>query len=194
MEGKQHSLIELLHCFFKDTKESEIFINDDFKVLFIFDGLDECQLPLDFQNNNSLRDVTESTSVDVLLTNLIEGSLLPNALLWITSRPAAANHISPDCVDQVTEVRGFDDPQKEEYFRKRIHSSNMARRNITHMKSSRSLYIMCHIPVFCWIAATVLERLLGGAESGEIPKTLTQMNFHFLIFQTRLRNKKWERS
>ncbi|XP_055790682.1 NACHT, LRR and PYD domains-containing protein 12-like isoform X2 [Salvelinus fontinalis] len=191
MEGKKHSLVELLHCFFKDTKESEILINDDFKVLFIFDGLDECRLPLDFQNNNSLRDVTETTSVDVLLTNLIEGNLLPNALLWITSRPAAANRISPDCVDQVTEVRGFNDPQKEEYFRKRIHSPNLASRIITHMKSSRSLYIMCHIPVFCWIAATVLERLLGGAESGEIPKTLTQMNLHFLIFQTRLRNKKY---
>ncbi|XP_029614089.1 NACHT, LRR and PYD domains-containing protein 12 isoform X4 [Salmo trutta] len=191
MEGKKHSLVELLHCFFKDTKESEILINDDFKVLFIFDGLDECRLPLDFQNNNSLRDVTESTSVDVLLTNLIEGNLLPNALLWITSRPAAANRISPDCVDQVTEVRGFNDPQKEEYFRKRIHSPNLASRIITHMKSSRSLYIMCHIPVFCWIAATVLERLLGGAESGEIPKTLTQMNLHFLIFQTRLRNQKY---
>ncbi|XP_071182720.1 NACHT, LRR and PYD domains-containing protein 12-like isoform X2 [Salvelinus alpinus] len=153
--------------------------------------LNEIYTELYITDNNSLRDVTETTSVDVLLTNLIEGNLLPNALLWITSRPAAANRISPDCVDQVTEVRGFNDPQKEEYFRKRIHSPNLASRIITHMKSSRSLYIMCHIPVFCWIATTVLERMLGGAESGEIPKTLTQMNLHFLIFQTRLRNKKY---
>lgn len=46
-----------------------------------------------------------------------------------------------------------------------------------------SLYIMCHIPVFCWISATVLEKLLSKAESGDLPKTLTQMFLQFLIFQ-----------
>ncbi|KAK1803690.1 hypothetical protein P4O66_021093 [Electrophorus voltai] len=144
-----------------------------------------------FQNNENLWDVTELTSVDVLLTNLIKGNLLPSALLWITSRPAAANQIPHECVDQVTEVRGFSDPQKEEYFRKRIRDQSLANRIIKHMKSSRSLYIMCHIPVFCWIAATVLEKMLGEAESGEIPKTLTQMFAHFLIFQIKHKDRKY---
>ncbi|XP_037397008.1 NLR family CARD domain-containing protein 3-like [Pygocentrus nattereri] len=177
------SLMELLHQFFPEIKELRSIDYDAHKVLFIFDGLDECRLPLDFQNNERPWDVTDSASVDVLLTNLIKGNLLPSALLWITSRPAAANQIPPECVDLVTEVRGFSDPQKEEYFRKRISDQSLANKIISHMKSSRSLYIMCHIPVFCWIAATVLERVLGGAESGEIPKTLTQMFSHFLIFQ-----------
>ncbi|KAL7858979.1 hypothetical protein SRHO_G00141260 [Serrasalmus rhombeus] len=186
---KNLSLIKLLHCFFPEIKE---FIDSNVhEVLFIFDGLDECRLPLDFQNNESLWDVTDSASVDVLLTNIIKGNLLPSALLWITSRPAAANQIPPECVDLVTEVRGFSDPQKEEYFRKRISDQSLANKIISHMKSSRSLYIMCHIPVFCWIAATVLERVLGGAESGEIPKTLTQMFTHFLIFQIKHKGQKY---
>ncbi|MCI4382149.1 hypothetical protein PGIGA_G00260480 [Pangasianodon gigas] len=158
MKHQNLSLMNLLHHFFPEMRKLELI--DSYKVMFIFDGLDECRLPLNFQNNERLCDVTESASVDVLLTNLIKGNLLPSALLWITSRPGAANQIPPECVDQVTEVRGFSDPQKEEYFTKRISDQSLANKIITHMKSSRSLYIMCHIPVFCWISATVLERML----------------------------------
>ncbi|XP_051992130.1 NLR family CARD domain-containing protein 3-like isoform X7 [Xyrauchen texanus] len=192
MKHKNISLMDLLHQFFTDTKELRSTFLDDYKVIFIFDGLDECRLPLDFQNNDILCDVTESASVDVLLTNLIKGNLLPSALLWITSRPAAANQIPPECVDQLTDVRGFNDLQKDEYLRKRIKDDHLANRIITHMKSSRSLYIMCHIPVFCWISATVLQRLLSEAESAEIPKTLTQMFTHFLIFQSKLKSQKYD--
>ncbi|XP_053469878.1 uncharacterized protein LOC128601031 [Ictalurus furcatus] len=192
MKQKNLSLMDLLHHFFPEIrKKLELIICDSYKVLLIFDGLDECRLPLNFQKNERLCDVTESASVDVLLTNLIKGNLLSSALLWITSRPGAVNQIPPECVDQVTEVRGFNDPQKEEYFRKRISDRSLANKIIRHMKSSRSLYIMCHIPVFCWISATVLERMLGEAESGEIPKTLTQMFTHFLIFQIKHKDQKY---
>ncbi|KAM9489280.1 NLR family CARD domain-containing protein 3-like isoform 1-T1 [Clarias gariepinus] len=189
MKQKHLSLMDLLHHFFPEIKGLKLIDCEVNKVLFIFDGMDECRLPLNFQNER-LFDVTESASVDVLLTNLIKGNLLPSALLWITSRPGAANQIPPECVDQVTEVRGFSDPQKDEYFRKRMDDQSLANEIISHMKSSRSLYIMCHIPVFCWISATVLERMLGGTESREIPKTLTQMFTHFLIFQIKHKDQK----
>ncbi|XP_046692358.1 NACHT, LRR and PYD domains-containing protein 3-like isoform X2 [Silurus meridionalis] len=191
MKQKHLSLMDLLHHFFPEIRKLELIDCNSYKMVLIFDGLDECRLPLNFQNNEILSDVTESASVDVLLTNLIKGNLLPSALLWITSRPGAANQIPPECVDQVTEVRGFSDPQKEEYFRKKISDEGLSNKIITHMKSSRSLHIMCHIPVFCWISATVLERMLGEAESGEIPKTLTQMFTHFLIFQIKHKDQKY---
>ncbi|XP_076846716.1 NACHT, LRR and PYD domains-containing protein 3-like isoform X2 [Brachyhypopomus gauderio] len=190
---KEMNLMVLLHRFFPETNTLQLINCDAYKVIFIFDGLDECRFPLDFQNNEDLWDITKSTSVDVLLTNLIMRNLLPSALLWITSRPAAANQIPPECVDLVTEVRGFSGPQKEEYFRKRISDQILANKIISHMKSSRSLYIMCHIPVFCWIAATVLESMLGEAESGEIPKILTQMFTHFLIFNIKHKDRKYRR-
>nr|XP_055053346.1 NACHT, LRR and PYD domains-containing protein 3-like isoform X2 [Misgurnus anguillicaudatus] len=189
MKDKTLSLLDLLHLFFPETKEMEIF-SEEYKVLFIFDGLDECRLSLDFHSSVRLCDVNESTSVDVMLTNLIKGNLCPSSLIWITSRPAAADLIPSECVDRVTEVRGFSDPQKEEYFRKRISDERLSDQIISHMKLSRSLYIMCHIPVFCWISVTVLERMLSEAESQEIPKTLTQMYTHFLIIQTNIKHQK----
>ncbi|XP_073719499.1 protein NLRC3-like [Misgurnus anguillicaudatus] len=189
MKDKTLSLLDLLHLFFPETKEMEIF-SDEYKVLFIFDGLDECRLSLDFHSSVRLCDVNESTSVDVMLTNLIKGNLFPSSLIWITSRPAAADLIPSECVDRVTEIRGFSDPQKEEYFRKRISDESLSDQIISHLKSSRSLYIMCHIPVFCWISVTVLERILSEAERREIPKTLTQMYTHFLIIQTNIKHQK----
>ncbi|XP_033971409.1 NACHT, LRR and PYD domains-containing protein 12-like isoform X4 [Trematomus bernacchii] len=187
VKENKYSLVELVHHFFSETREAGICMFDQFPVVFIFDGLDECRLPLDFHNTDILTDVSESTSVDRLLTNLIRGKLLPSACLWITTRPAAANQIT-ECVDMVTEVRGFTDPQKEEYFRKRFTDQKLAGTIISHIKTSRSLHIMCHIPVFCWISASVLEDMLK-TEGGELPKTLTEMYIHFLVVQSKVNVK-----
>ncbi|KAL1279122.1 hypothetical protein QQF64_025795, partial [Cirrhinus molitorella] len=190
MKYKTLSLLDLLHVFFPEAKEMEL-SRHEYKVLFIFDGLDECRLSLEFKSEDKLCNISQSASVDVLLTNLIAGNLLPSALIWITTRPAAADLIPSECVHRVTEVRGFNEQQKEEYFRKRISDQSLADRIISHLKSSRSLYIMCHIPVFCWISATVLEKMLSQAESGEIPKNLTQMYTHFLMAQISIQDTKY---
>ncbi|XP_051798007.1 NLR family CARD domain-containing protein 3-like isoform X3 [Acanthochromis polyacanthus] len=192
VKERKFSLMELVHHFFSETKAAGICSFKYFQVVLILDGLDECRLPLDFHNNEVLTDVRESTSVDVLLTNLIRGKLLPSARLWITTRPAAANQIPPDCVDMVTEVRGFTDPQKEEYFRKRSRDEEQASSIISHMKKSRSLHIMCHIPVFCWITATVLEELLRSREEGDLPRTLTEMFIHHLVVQAKVKKVKYD--
>ncbi|XP_063045256.1 NLR family CARD domain-containing protein 3-like [Engraulis encrasicolus] len=183
------SLVGLIKRLFGDIYDLSIFSDVKCKVLFIFDGLDECRIPLNLHSTSRCFDVTEATTVSTLLKNLIKGNLLPSSLMWITSRPAAANQIPLECVDRVTEVRGFNDPQKEEYFWKRVSDEDLANRTISHLKSSRSLFIMCHIPVFCWIAATVLEIVLGERHTGEIPKTLTQMYTQFLMIQTEVKQK-----
>ncbi|XP_078790559.1 NLR family CARD domain-containing protein 3 isoform X2 [Oryzias latipes] len=192
LKEEKFSLVELVHHFFPETKQAGICSFEDFQVLFIFDGLDECRLPLDFHKTRILRDPRKSTSVADLLTNLIRGNLLPSAHLWITTRPAAANQIPAECVDMVTEVRGFNDPQKEEYFKKRFRDEEQASRIISHIQRSRSLHIMCHIPVFCWITATVLVDLLKSREGGELPKNLTEMYIHFLVVQAKVKMVKYD--
>ncbi|XP_078790570.1 NACHT, LRR and PYD domains-containing protein 12-like [Oryzias latipes] len=192
LKEEKFSLVELVHHFFPETKQAGICSFEDFQLLFIFDGLDEWRLPLDFHKTRILKDPRKSTSVADLLTNLIRGNLLPSALLWITTRPAAANQIPAECVDMVTEVRGFNDPQKEEYFRKRFRDEEQASRIISHIQRSRTLHIMCHIPVFCWITATVLEDLLKSRGRGELPKSLTEMYIHFLVVQAKVKKVKYD--
>ncbi|KAJ0005340.1 hypothetical protein NQD34_015234 [Periophthalmus magnuspinnatus] len=187
LRDTQFSLVGLLHHFFSLSKDQSF---QQLQVLFIFDGLDECRPPLDFSRTRVLTDPTESTSVHVLLVNLIRGRLLPSAHLWITTRPAAsANQIPAECVSMVTEVRGFTDPQKKQYFKKRFRDE--AKAIISHIKSVRSLYIMSHIPIFCWILSTVIQKLLEQTEEPELPRTLTQMYVHFLVVQAKVQNIKY---
>ncbi|XP_028297406.1 protein NLRC3-like, partial [Gouania willdenowi] len=193
LRERSFSLVGLVDHFFSGSKEAGICSFQDYLVLFILDGLDECRLTLDFLSTQTLTDVSESTSVEVLLINLIRGELLPSALLWITTRPAAANQIPPECVDMVTEVRGFTDPQKDEYFRRRSTDEEQVSRIISHIRTCRSLHIMCHIPLFCWITATVLEDILKSREKGELPRTLTQIYSHYVVLQNKVKMVKFDR-
>ncbi|XDV26385.1 hypothetical protein PO909_030118 [Leuciscus waleckii] len=211
-EKEKLSLMDLITQFFPQTKGLNLTRRNQFKVLFILDGLDECRLPLKFDCNETWRDVSSPASLDVLLTNLMKGNLLPSALIWITTRPAAASKIPPDCIDRLTEIRGFSDAQKQEYFKKRFKDEDQANTIIDHIKQSKSLFIMCHIPVFCWISATVLQNILEEKRNNDVkntqadeisktlqesntedtPKTLTQMYTHFLRFQIQQSRRKYD--
>ncbi|KAM6994729.1 NLR family CARD domain-containing protein 3-like [Tautogolabrus adspersus] len=184
LKNETRSLMELLYDFSPCLKESGITDLNKYKVLVVLDGLDECRLPLEFDESEKCCDASQSASVQVLVTNLIAGHLLPQAYLWITTRPAAASLIPGRYVDRLTEIRGFNKQQKEDYFLKKIDDENLAKRVIANIKSTRSLYIMCHVPVFCWISSIVLGEICAQVGGGKMPKTLTQMYIHFLAHQT----------
>nr|XP_023696894.1 NACHT, LRR and PYD domains-containing protein 3-like [Paramormyrops kingsleyae] len=188
---REYSLMQLLQKYFPELKElsTEFYM---FKVLFIFDGLDECQFPLNFQTNDFCSDLTKDVLLDVLLTNLIKGNLLPSALIWITSRPAAAKQIPHEYVDQVTEINGFSDAQKQEYFKKRFRDHKQVEKVMSHLKNLKILDVLCHIPVFCWISATVLERMSSDEGCSGIPTTLAQMYIHFLLIQINMKKQKFQ--
>ncbi|XP_067310524.1 NACHT, LRR and PYD domains-containing protein 3-like [Pseudorasbora parva] len=189
IKDHKYSLHQLLLDFHPELQDLDSNIYEECKVVFIFDGLNESRITL-FSDIEKVDDVNESSSVDALMSNLIGGDLLPSALIWITSRPAAANQIPSKYISRVTEIQGLNDSQKEEYFRKRIRDEHQASRIISHIRRSRSLHIMCHIPAFCWISATVLQKLLKQDDSAEIPQTLTEMYIHFLLTQINMRNQK----
>uniref|UniRef100_A0A3B3B5M7 NACHT domain-containing protein n=1 Tax=Oryzias melastigma TaxID=30732 RepID=A0A3B3B5M7_ORYME len=181
IRDEQHSLLTLIQVFYPTFQKITAEQLSVCKLLFIFDGLDESRLSLDFNRSQVVSDVTQKSSINVLLTNLIQGHLLPSALVWITSRPAAANQIPPSCVSRVTEVRGFTDSQKEECFRRRFNDEDVSSKIISHIKASKSLFLMCEVPIFCWITAVVLEHMMTTEQKGELPTTMTDMYSHFLM-------------
>ncbi|KTG35388.1 hypothetical protein cypCar_00017452 [Cyprinus carpio] len=192
IQDHQYSLHRLLLDFHPELQDLDPQIYEECKVVFIFDGLDESRIKLMFSDSEKDSDVTEVSSVGMLISNLMKGELLPSALIWITSRPAAASQVPSKYIDRLTTIQGFNEPQKEEYFRKRTSDEHQASRIISHIRRARSLHIMCHIPVFCWISSTVLQKLLEEDLSAEIPQTLTEMYIHFLLIQINMRNQKYE--
>lgn len=188
------SLLKLLtdiHPALRHWKESEVLHKA--KVLVILDGLDESRMKLDFENK-PVKSVTEETSVGNLLASLIRGNLLPKANLWITSRPAAANQIPAKYVSMVTEIRGFNDSQKEEYFRRRFRDDvNLPEKIISHIRSSQTLDIMCQIPIFCWISGILFKEIFAGDEKADTPQTLTEMMAHYLLAQTKRSSRKYDK-
>ncbi|XP_067292718.1 NACHT, LRR and PYD domains-containing protein 3-like [Pseudorasbora parva] len=177
---KECSFMELLQQCFKNTEHLK---PDSDRIMLIFDGLHEFKLPLDFTNTKSITDPNKPASVTDLLTNLIMGNLLPNAQIWITSRPAAANQIPAQYIDRVTEIQGFNDEQKEEYFRKSISDPIMANKVISHIRTSPRINSMCYSPDYCRFITAIPEEIISTGGS-DLPKTLTQMYSRFLLAQT----------
>ncbi|XP_055074618.2 protein NLRC3-like [Misgurnus anguillicaudatus] len=193
IQHDEYTLHKLLLDFHPELQDLDSKVYDECKVVFIFDGLDENRMTLIFSDGENVSEVTQTSSVTVLISNLLKGDLLPSSLIWITSRPAAANQIPSKYINRVTEIQGFKDAQKEEYFRKRISDEHQASRIISHIRRSRSLHIMCHIPVFCWISSTVLQNILKqNYESAKIPKNLTEMYIHFLLIQMNMKKEKYD--
>lgn len=100
------SMEELLNDYFSDIKQQGDLSYDKFKILFILDGLEECTFPLNFKNNKILTDMKAQATMDELLTNLIKGTLLPSAHLWIISRPSGVDKIPSDYIQKVTKCQG----------------------------------------------------------------------------------------
>nr|XP_061796650.1 NLR family CARD domain-containing protein 3-like [Nerophis lumbriciformis] len=170
---------ETLNNIFVDlqTSRKRDFESSRIKILFVLDGLDECNFKIDLKNGRKVdMDVKEKYPLDVLLAYLIKGNLLPCARVWISTRPTTARDIPSNLIDSRTEVRGFSDSQRLEYFRNRFPNEE---RVIEHIRKSHTIFIMCHIPIFCWLTATVLQDHLDKGKDGDLPTTLTDMYSEF---------------
>ncbi|XP_038123173.1 protein NLRC3-like isoform X2 [Cyprinodon tularosa] len=191
-EKSLHELLTESHPELQPLKDHQEYAKA--KVIVILDGLDEIKHQLDFGSSTKVTSLKDVTSVGNLLVNLIKGNLLPDANIWITSRPAAASQIPAEYIDMVTEIRGFTDAQKGEYFQRRFRDNSVANRITSYIQSSQNLDNMCQIPVFCWITAVLFEEVFGKNEETQVPQTLTELMSHFVFAQTKRRSRKYDQN
>ncbi|TSK67209.1 Nuclear mitotic apparatus protein 1 [Bagarius yarrelli] len=190
VKNSDQTFLEFLAAFYPEAKQAEFLACPDCPVLFVIDALELCKQPLNFQNNPRVTDVTTPTPVDALLTSLIAGDLLPHACVWITAHQAACRKIPKNYIGRFTQLKGFGDTQKNEYFTKRTINPTLGNHVLDQVRASQRLYDACYLPLFCWIVSVVYERCLQNQVSAEQVPTLTTFYVQYVIVLT---NRKIER-
>ncbi|XP_062395994.1 NACHT, LRR and PYD domains-containing protein 12-like [Sardina pilchardus] len=186
---KNYTFLELLLEFYTElTDLRDILQFTECNIIFVLDGLDESRLTLKFEE--CISELDKKSSVDILMASLIKGKVLNSAHIWVTTRPAAASLIPDECFNTVTEVRGFNDDQKDQFFHKNIDNPEKADELILHIKKNKSLHIMCHIPVFCRIIASVVDEILADQSKEKKGKTLTETYTQYCVSHMKRMNDK----
>ncbi|XP_021174504.2 NLR family CARD domain-containing protein 3 [Fundulus heteroclitus] len=180
------SLEKMIWTVYPETERLKI---DDLKckdktALFIFDGLDEYPGVLDFSKTEIYSDPCEAFSLHVTVVNLLRGRLLHRHLCMVTTRPRFYSYAPWDAYYEEIEMRGFRDADKDEYFRRRFKDPGQAAAVIEHVKSSKSLHVMCHLPLFCTLVADECQRAFRearAASAARLPRNLTYIYTKLLL-------------
>lgn len=197
-EDSNVSLQDIIQQIYPETKKLRI---EDYrcstcKIMFVFDGLDEYTGKLDFENTELLCDLADPTTLKVIVVNVMRGRLLYNNLAVVTSRPQVNSCIPWDTFHHEIEVRGFCEPDKDDYFKKRFKDPDQAAQVIGYVNSFRTLRIMCHLPLFCSLVADECQRIFQeqGARA-QLPRSITYMYTKLMLVLIRqlrtLRAPKW---
>ncbi|XP_032431790.1 protein NLRC3 [Xiphophorus hellerii] len=152
------------------------------EALFIFDGLDEYPEEFNFNRTEIHSDATCPMTMRVLLTNLLRGRFLSRSRFMITSRPHADRCAPWDGHYDEIEMGSFSDENKDEYFRKRFKDPAQATRVIEHVKSVKTLHIMCCLPLFCTLLADECQLIFRESRTEEkLPTNITYMYTKLLL-------------
>uniref|UniRef100_A0ABM5EZM2 NLR family CARD domain-containing protein 3 isoform X1 n=2 Tax=Pogona vitticeps TaxID=103695 RepID=A0ABM5EZM2_9SAUR len=154
------------------------------RTLLILDGLDEFKTLLDFSNTIVCTDLQKEIQVENLITNIIRGNLLQEVSIWITSRPTATSQIPAGLMDRMTEIQGFGDAEIKDCIEHMFpESQHLSDAVVHHLKTNRSLYILCTVPAFCRICGSSVGYFLKNSdcspETSAVPKTLSEIYSYY---------------
>ncbi|GCC17984.1 hypothetical protein chiPu_0020700 [Chiloscyllium punctatum] len=152
-------------------------------LLFIFDGLDEFKFNIDFSDwkkrSKGEQDCIDPEShcdlVDIVRC-LVQGKLLMNCSVLVTSRPHALDSLERADINLWAEILGFFAEERREYFRKFYGNVTLAEDVFQKIQQNDILYTMCYNPAYCWILCSSLVPSFSNLEfENHLPTTITQL-------------------
>ncbi|KAM4564860.1 NACHT, LRR and PYD domains-containing protein 3-like [Fundulus diaphanus] len=155
-----------------------IFANDD-KLLIILDGFDEFRHYRRCHTEVFVTEPEEEAEVKEIVGSLLQGELLPNASVMLTSRPTAINHIPVGCIDRYVLIAGFSLAEVQDFFLRYFQDATVADRMFSTVSANELMLTLCYIPAFCYIVCCILNE--SKDIGGEMPKTMTDIYVQYLV-------------
>ena len=154
--------------------EWDYILENQSRVLFIFDGIDEYSERKKIQEDDSIyKDtVEEKMPLHALYTKIMAGKLLGGATVLTvstTTRPTAESCIRNPDPSRVVEILGFSSGQVKNYVEKYTGDDKGAGETIwQHISNNLNLFSLCYIPANCFIICSCLLYMLQSFHSNSV--------------------------
>lgn len=161
------------------AKELDSILANDNKLLIILDGFDEFRHYRSCDVDAFVTEPDEDGEVVEIFGSLIQGELLSNASVMLTSRPGAINHIPVSCIDRFVVIAGFSLAEVQDFILRYFQDSALADRMFAVVSENELMLTLCFIPAFCYIVCCILKE--SKDLCGESPKTMTDIYVQYLV-------------
>ncbi|XP_035850002.1 NACHT, LRR and PYD domains-containing protein 3-like isoform X1 [Sander lucioperca] len=161
------------------SKELDAILANDKKLLIILDGFDEFRHYRSCDVDAFVTEPDEDAEVVEVVGSLMQGELLPNASVMLTSRPTAINHIPVGCIDRFVLITGFSLAEVQDFFLRYFQDSAIADCMFAVVSANELMLTLCYIPAFCYIVCCILKE--SKDLCGESPKTMTDIYLQYLV-------------
>ncbi|NXU24670.1 NLRP3 protein, partial [Thalassarche chlororhynchos] len=180
---KEASVADLVSkcCPHRRTPAGKI-LDDQKKILFIFDGFEALGFSLVQPEGELSSDPREVKALETTLMSLLKKTVLPESSLLITTRPTALQSLGR-CLEgeYYAEILGFSAAMREEYFHRYFENDNKADVAFRFVRGNKILYSLCVIPIMSWTVCTILEQELYKKKNLiECSKATTRMSVFYL--------------
>ncbi|NXK14891.1 NLRP3 protein, partial [Herpetotheres cachinnans] len=157
-------------------------VDDQKKILFIFDGFEALGFSLVQPKDELSSDPREVKPLETILMSLFKKTLLPESSLLITTRPTALQSLG-QCLEgeYYAEILGFSAAMREEYFHRYFENDGKAEMAFRFSRGNKILYSLCVIPLMSWTVCTILKQELCQKKNlVECSKATTWMSVFYL--------------
>ncbi|KAK7909712.1 hypothetical protein WMY93_014396 [Mugilogobius chulae] len=165
------------------AKELDNILANDHKLLIILDGFDEFKHYQKCDVDSFVSEPNEDAEVVEIIGSLMQGELLPNASVLLTSRPTAINYIPVEFIDRFALISGFSLTEVQEYFSRYFQNKEVADQMFALVAANELMLTLCYIPAFCYIVCCILKD--NKDLCGEGPKTMTDIYVQYLVAMLR---------